>query len=42
MMLNGFVQPVVRSRNATLAIVVIRTQGHSGEHQKANQRHCSK
>jgi len=42
MMLNGFVQSVVRARNATLAIVAIGAQGrHSGEHQKANQRRCS-
>jgi hypothetical protein len=33
MMLNGFVQPVIRSRNAALAIVAIGTQRrHSGEH----------
>ena len=33
MMLNGFVQPVIRARNATLAIVAIGAQGrHSGEH----------
>jgi len=33
MMLNGFVQPVVRARDAALAIVVIRPQRrHSGEH----------
>jgi hypothetical protein len=29
MMLNCFVQPVIRARNAALAIVAIRTQGHS-------------
>jgi hypothetical protein len=33
MMLNGFVQPVVRARNAALAIVAIGAQTwHSGEH----------
>ena len=33
MMLNGFVQPVVRAHNAALAIVVIGEQTrHSGEH----------
>jgi hypothetical protein len=32
MMLNGFVQPVVRARNAALAIVAIGTQRRSGEH----------
>ena len=33
MMLNGLVQPVVRARNAALAIVVIGEQmRHSGEH----------
>jgi hypothetical protein len=32
MMLNGFVQPVVRARNSALAIVAIGTQRHSGEH----------
>jgi hypothetical protein len=32
-MLNGFVQPVVRARNAALAIVAIGAQTwHSGEH----------
>jgi hypothetical protein len=31
MMLNGFVQPVVRARNAALAIVGEQT-GHCGEH----------
>ncbi|MGZ4812245.1 MAG: hypothetical protein ACXVY9_09255 [Terriglobales bacterium] len=43
MMLNGFVQPVVRARNAALAIVVIGAQERrSGEHQKASQRCRSK
>jgi hypothetical protein len=43
MMLNGFVQPVVRARNAALAIVVIGAQTRrSGEHQKASQRCCGK
>jgi len=33
MMLDGFVQPVIRTRNAALTIVVIRAQRrHSGEH----------
>jgi hypothetical protein len=33
MMLNGFVQPVVRPRNAALAIVAIGAQRqHSSEH----------
>jgi hypothetical protein len=33
MMLNSFVQPVVRARNATLAIVAIGAQGRrSREH----------
>jgi hypothetical protein len=33
MMLNGFVQPVVRAHNAALAIVVIGEQTrHFGEH----------
>jgi hypothetical protein len=33
MMLNGFVQPVIRARNATLAIVAIGAQGRdSGEY----------
>jgi hypothetical protein len=33
MMLDGFVQPVVRARNPALAIVAIGAQGrHSGEH----------
>jgi hypothetical protein len=33
MMLDGFVQPVVRARDAALAIVVIGPQRrHSGEH----------
>jgi hypothetical protein len=33
MMLNGFVQPVVRARNAALAIVAIGAEGrYSGEH----------
>jgi hypothetical protein len=32
MMLNSFVQPVVRTRNAALAIVAISAQRHSGEH----------
>jgi hypothetical protein len=33
MMLNGFVQPVVRARNAALAVVVIGAQTRrSGEH----------
>jgi len=42
MMLNGFVQPVVRAHNAALAIVVIGEQTrHSGEHYKASQRRCS-
>src|SRR6266849_5836927 len=40
MMLDGFVQPVVRARNPALAIVAIGTQRHSGEHQKAGQRRC--
>ena len=31
MMLNGFVQPVVRARNALLAILGVQTR-HSGEH----------
>jgi hypothetical protein len=42
MMLDGFVQPVVRARNAALAIVAIGTQRHSSEHQKASQRRGSK
>jgi hypothetical protein len=29
--LNGFVQPVVRARNAALAILGVQTR-HSGEH----------
>ncbi len=32
MMLNGFVQPVIRARNPALAIVAIGAQRHSGEH----------
>jgi hypothetical protein len=41
MVLNGFVQPVVRARNTALAIVAIGAQGRrSGEHQKASQRRC--
>jgi hypothetical protein len=33
MMLNGFVQPVVRARNATLTIVAIGAEGrYSSEH----------
>jgi hypothetical protein len=33
MTLNGFVQPVVRARNATLTIIVIGAQRrHSGGH----------
>jgi hypothetical protein len=33
MMLNGFVQPVVRARNAALAIVAIGAEGrYSSEH----------
>src|SRR6266404_5417749 len=41
MMLNGFVQPVVRARNAALAIVAISAQERrSSEHQKAKQRRC--
>jgi len=33
MVLNSFMQPVVRTSNATLAIVAIGAQGrHSGEH----------
>lgn len=33
MMLNSFVQPVVRARNAALALVAIGAQGRrSGEH----------
>ena len=31
MMLNGFVQPVVRARNAALAILGVQTR-HTGEH----------
>ncbi len=33
MVLNGFVKPVVRARNAALAIIAISAQGRrSGEH----------
>jgi hypothetical protein len=39
---NGFVQPVVCVRNAALAIVVCMQPGHSGQRQKAGQRHCRK
>jgi hypothetical protein len=31
-MLNGFVQPVVRAHNAALAIVIGAQTRHSGEH----------
>jgi hypothetical protein len=37
---NGGVQPVVRTRNAALAVVFVGAQkGHCREHQKASQ-HC--
>ena len=41
MMLNGFVQPVVRAGDAVLAIVGVQTR-HSSEHEKASQRRCGK
>jgi hypothetical protein len=40
MMLNGFVEPVVRARNAALAIVIGAQTRRCGKHQKASQRRC--
>ena len=38
---NGYVQPVVRSSNAALAIVFVGAhKRHCGKHQKARQNSC--